>query len=238
MTDLTLVLPRGALLLPLLLLAACPGKDGLLTDNSSDDSGATTTATTDDPTDSATSTTSTASDTGLLTTTATTSTTTSETTVETSTGPLTTGDTTTGETTGDTTTTNTTTGETTGGDFSGDAAIYNDCAPNDGPAFRIELGVISATCGALWPTADKLTISVYVAPPAAPGKYELVFPNLGDAMLDNGDGSPQFATAGFVVIDSWQADQVSGSYDLTLEGGLHLTGDFAGPYCGGPFLCG
>jgi hypothetical protein len=209
-----------ALLLPL-LLAACPGKDGLLTDHGGDDSSTT---------DSAASTTGTASDTGLdtgeTTTTDATTSSNSETTVATSTGPLTTG-----ETTGETT------GGTTGGDFSGDAAIYNDCAPNDGFAFRIEVGVSSATCNALWPTADKLTIAVYVMPPAAPGKYEVVSPDLGHALLDNGDGSPQSATAGFVLIDSWQADQASGSYDLTFEGGLHLTGDFAGPYCGGPFSC-
>jgi hypothetical protein len=65
-----------------------------------------------------------------------------------------------------------------------------------------------------------------------------VFPNPGDAILDNGDGSPEAATEGKLIIDSWQADEVSGSYDVVFEGGTHLSGSFSGPYCGGPFLCG
>ena len=243
MTHLALATPRLRLLLIPLLLAACPGKEGLLTDNGDDSSssspgtdsaGTTSEATTSggsttDPTTTGDATgpdSATTSDgsTGLLETT-------NPTTMTSESSSTTAVETTTGDTTLDTTT-----GPTP--DFSPDAALYNDCAPNDGPAFRIEIGLTSATCDAPWPTEDKFRIVLHHMAPVAPGEYFLVFPNEGDAFLDNGDGSPQFATEGSVVIDSWQDDQVTGSYDLILDGITHLTGSFAGPYCGGPFLCG
>ena len=49
---------------------------------------------------------------------------------------------------------------------------------------------------------------------------------------------PEVAVEGKVIIETWQADEVSGSYDVLFEGGLHLSGSFTGPYCGGPFNCG
>lgn len=246
MTHLALATPRLRLLLLPLLLAACPGKEGLLTDHGDDssstspgtDSAGTTTGastgdiategtTSGDVTGDATgpdSATTSDGSTGLLETT-------NPTTMTTESSSTTAVETTTGDTTLDTTT-----GPTP--DFSPDAALYNDCAPNDGPAFRIEIGLTSATCDAPWPTEDKFRIVLYNMAPVAPGEYLLVFPNEGDAFLDNGDGSPQFATEGKVIIDAWQDDQVTGSYDVTLDGGTHLVGSFAGPYCGGPFLCG
>lgn len=244
MTTLTLV-PR-ALLLPL-LLAACTGKEGILTDDSDDSSSSS--ASDSASSDSATSTT---GDPTLPSTTTTASpsepvTTSSDPTVATSTtagtsdgsstgGPETSTSTGTGSTS--TTSEGDTGVDTTTGGFSGEAAVYNDCAPNDGPAFRIEIGVSLPLCDAPWPTPDHFTITVYDAPPAAPGEYPLVFPNPGDAILDNGDGSPEVAIEGKVIIETWQADEVSGSYDVLFEGGLHLSGSFTGPYCGGPFNCG
>lgn len=242
MTTLTLV-PR-ALLLPL-LLAACTGKEGILTDDSDDSSSSS--ASDSASSDSATSTT---GDPTLPSTTTTASpsepvTTSSDPTVATSTTAGTSDGSSTGgpETSTSTGSTSTTsegdTGvDTTTGGFSGEAAVYNDCAPNDGPAFRIEIGVSLPLCDAPWPTPDHFTITVYDAPPAAPGEYPLVFPNPGDAILDNGDGSPEVAIEGKVIIETWQADEVSGSYDVLFEGGLHLSGSFTGPYCGGPFNCG
>lgn len=245
MTHLALATPRLRLLLLPLLLAACPGKEGLLTDNSDDSSSSS--ASTDSATTSGHST-------GEIATEATTSgdvtgdatgpdsattsggstgvvETTNPTTMTTESSSTTAVETTTGDTTLDTTT-----GPTP--DFSPDAAVYNDCAPNDGPAFRVEIGLTSATCDAPWPTEQKLRIVVYVEPPGAPGEFPLVFPNPADAFLDEGDDTPQFATEGKVIIESWQDDEVTGSYDLILDGGAHLVGSFAGPYCGGPFNCG
>lgn len=242
MTHLALATPRLRLLLIPLLLAACPGKEGLLTDHddsSSSSAGTDSAGTTSEATTSGGSTTdptttgdatgpdsATTSDgsTGLLETT-------NPTTMTTESSSTTAVETTTGDTTLDTTT-----GDTP--DFSPDAALYNDCAPNDGPAFRIEIGLTSATCDAPWPTEQKLRIVVYVEPPGAPGEFPLVFPNPADAFLDEGDDTPQFATEGKVIIESWQDDEVTGSYDLILDGGAHLVGTFAGPYCGGPFNCG
>jgi hypothetical protein len=231
MTDLTLATRRVRALLIPLLLAACAGKEGLLTEHGSSSDSSSEAAT-----DSATSTSDGSTSDGSSTGEATTGPVNTATGTSTTAGTTSVGTTTTGETT---TVGTTTTGDTTtGGQFSGDAALYQDCAPTDGPAFRIEVGVTSATCDAPWPTPDMLRIVVYVAAPAAPGDYPLGFPDGGQAFLDNGDGNPEFALDGTVTIDSWQADQVSGSYDVTFEGGTHLTGEFAGPYCGGPALCG
>lgn len=245
MTALTVRSPRLRTLLLPLLLAACTGKEGVLTEAS---------ASTDGPaTDSAGTTTAAATDgeTGPLLTT-------DEPATEGTTGPhpntsnatdsTTTPFPETSATTGidvdvtgpETTTIMGSTGDdtTTGNGTIGVAALYNDCAPNDGPAFRVEIGVSEPTCGAAWEATDKLTIHIYKMAPVAPGEFKLGFPDDGDAILDTGDGSPNVATAGTLTIDSWTDDQVTGSYDLTLDDNTHLAGDFAGPYCGGPFLCG
>lgn len=228
---------RRALLPALLLAAACggnPGSSDATTDASSD--AASTDATATEPT----------TDTGTPPTTTTTATTTDS-------GGTTTGDATTDASTtsgvdtlsstdtGSETsaTTSTTDGDTTtGGDFGGDAAIYNDCAPNDGPAFRVEIGLSTAMCKATWPGDEKLLVHVYTMVPAAPGEYPLVFPNEGDAQFDNGSGNLIQATEGTLVLESWANDVVSGTYDLHFDGGLHFVGAFAGPYCAGPALCG
>lgn len=232
MTELTL---RRALLPALLLAAACGGKPGstdATTDAATDT--ATTEPTTEPTTDTGTpptTTTATTSDSGGTGDASSDATTTIgvETLTSTDTGSETT-----------TTTTDSTTGvdTTTGGDFGGDAAIYNDCAPNDGPAFRVEVGLTAAMCKATWPGDQKLLIHVYTMVPAAPGEYPLVFPNAGDAQFDNGDGNLIQATEGTLVLESWANDVVTGTYDLTFDGGLHFVGAFSGPYCAGPALCG
>lgn len=231
MTDLTF---RRALLPAFLLAAACGGKSGS-TDTTTDD--ATTDAATTEPTTGTPPTTTTAStsDSGGTTTGDASSDATTTIGVET----LTSTDTSSESSTASTTSTTSTTGvdTTTGGDFGGDAAIYNDCAPNDGPAFRVEVGLTAAMCKATWPGDEKLIIHVYTMVPAAPGEYPLVFPNAGDAQYDNGSGNLIQATEGTLVLESW-ANDVSGTYDLSFDGGLHFVGAFSGPYCAGPALCG
>ncbi|MBK7825979.1 hypothetical protein [Nannocystis sp.] len=93
-------------------------------------------------------------------------------------------------------------------------------------------------CKATWPGDEKLLIHVYTMVPAAPGEYPLVFPNEGDAQYDNGSGNLIQATEGTLVLESWANDVVSGTYDLSFDGGLHFVGAFSGPYCAGPALCG
>lgn len=235
----------SSLLLPL-LLSACPGKDGLLTDHTTASAGSTSAGTTDETsTDSAGTTTADPSnsnpsfpDPGGTTLDSDPSPSSPSfpdpdgTTLDSDSSPSSP----TQPTTDGTSTTDTEDGPDVP-EFSSDAALYQACGPADDLITRIEIGITDAVCDATWSGVDKFTITILMSAPVAPGEYTFELPKQAEARVDNGDGTPLFAADGTVTIDTWVGNQVTGSYQIILNDNTHLDGTFTGPYCGGRTGC-
>lgn len=124
----------------------------------------------------------------------------------------------------------------TGGQELVDATVEDSCAPNDGPALEFHFLLAAPMCGAAW--ADlAVRVNLFQGGPLAPGSYSLG--GAGFATAQSGDKPLVMTTSGTVVIDAWDGDVVSGSYELDfVDAGFVLSGDFVGPHCAGGGLCG
>jgi hypothetical protein len=125
----------------------------------------------------------------------------------------------------------------TGGQEIVDATVEDSCAPNDGPALEFHFLLAAPMCGAAW--ADlAVRVNLFQGGPLAPGSYSLAG-GAGFATAQSGNKPLVMTTSGTVVIDAWDGDVVSGSYELDfVDAGFVISGDFVGPHCAGGGLCG
>lgn len=124
----------------------------------------------------------------------------------------------------------------------GEAAASPSCAPNDGPAFTIEIGLTERSCAS--PTGGTvLRLSFWTNTSMPAGHTWDLSPNAGEGQ---GTYTPASDPANFVAvetgtlaIDTWGADSATGSYDVILKDGTHLSGSFdAIPCLMNPAMCG
>jgi hypothetical protein len=127
------------------------------------------------------------------------------------------------------------TGESTGGGAPGNASVDDSCAPDDGAALELRVGLDEASCGAPW-SGDQLSLLVYQGAPLTPGVYPLDG-GFGASVFDAGDGLV-FGTVGSLTIESWSDEEVVGSYEVTLEDRSMHSGSFVGPHCLTMPMCG
>lgn len=118
-----------------------------------------------------------------------------------------------------------------------DAALNNACAPDDGPAVALRVGLVEPACEAKW-GGESLRIVIFMAAPLQPGVYPLG-EGLGFATRQGVD-DPDFVsgTVGSVTIEAWDGAAVVGSYEVSFADASVRAGGFSGPYCDDDILCG
>ena len=118
-----------------------------------------------------------------------------------------------------------------------DAALNNACAPDDGPAVALRVGLVEPACEAKW-GGESLRIVIFMAAPLQPGVYPLG-EGLGFATRQGVD-DPDFVsgTVGSVTIEAWDGAAVVGSYEVSCADASVRAGGFSGPYCDDDILCG
>jgi hypothetical protein len=126
---------------------------------------------------------------------------------------------------------------TTGGLVVVDGAVVGACAPDDGPAVELRLGLSEPLCDSKW-SDEQLRIVLFTGAPLAPGVYPLDG-GFGFATRQGVD-DPDFISGmmGSVTIESWDGAGVVGGYSVTFEDASVREGGFTGPFCDEPPLCG
>lgn len=119
---------------------------------------------------------------------------------------------------------------TTGGLVVVDGALVDACAPDDGPAVELRLGLSEPLCDSKW-SDEQLRILLFTGAPLAPGVYPLGG-GFGFATRQGVD-DPDFISGmtGSVTIESWDDAGVVGGYNVTFEDTSVRAGGFSGPYC-------
>jgi hypothetical protein len=126
--------------------------------------------------------------------------------------------------------------ETSTGEGPADLATVEDaCAPDDGAAVELRVGLLAAECGADF-VGDALRIFLYTGAPLSPGEY-MLGDELGGAFFDDGQGMV-FASEGAVVIEQWDEAAITGTYALTFDDQTVRAGAFVGPRCLTMPMCG
>lgn len=116
------------------------------------------------------------------------------------------------------------------------AIVEDSCAPDDGPAFELSFGLDAPGCDAV-PDAPFVTIRLdYIDP--VPGTYAFGDFVGGQGTYDAGGGASYTNANGWVVIDAWDADSVSGTYHLVVPDVAYLSASFDAAVCDTGTLCG
>ncbi len=122
----------------------------------------------------------------------------------------------------------------------GPGRFDNSCAPDDGPAHELVLGLDQQTCDGIL-AGESLRIIIHSGNfglgfgPMPPDVYDLE--GNGFVFYDNGMDPPESSDVGFVEIDAWDAT-VTGSYKVWV-GDKVFVGEFSDiPYCDGNPMCG
>jgi hypothetical protein len=117
----------------------------------------------------------------------------------------------------------------------GESNVVRDCAPNDGPAYTVTVGLAAGTCNAM-PAGPVLRIRMWT-------KLDMPAGNTWDLAENSPDGfavySPGgdpsnliYSSKGTLAIKTWdEMTKVTGSYDIELTDGTHLVGDFNAAAC-------
>lgn len=126
-------------------------------------------------------------------------------------------------------------------EVAGEATTVNDCAPDDGKAFTINIGLPEKTCFAT-PSGPLLRLSFYshVDSPAGNSWTFGGGEAQGIYQPDSKDPSNIVSVSiGSLLINSWDMFGASGTYDVVLINGTHLVGTFVALGClQEPALCG
>lgn len=102
------------------------------------------------------------------------------------------------------------------------------CAPNDGLAVRIVVGIEGEGCEAdIAP--EHVRIAVWERAPLAPGTYPIDAAT-GQYWYSAGDGFEVYGTTGSLLIEAWDAEIV-GAYSARLDGGEDIAGTFRATWC-------
>lgn len=123
---------------------------------------------------------------------------------------------------------------------SGPSRIESDCAPDDGPAVRLVVGLEEGTCESAFDSVPHMRIHLW---------EDADFPiELGTYAFGSGSGSAwyasspagveQYGTSGEVVVDSSSDGVVAGNYRVVLDSGVIVGGPFSAEACGDSATCG
>lgn len=124
----------------------------------------------------------------------------------------------------------------------GESKAARDCAPNDGPAITLTMGLAARSCDAQSAGSTfRITFYTHVDNPA--GNTWTFGSNVAEAHgAYQPDGDPSnilYIKSGSLSISTWDMMNVKGSYDVTLNEGTHLAGSFDATAClEGQPLCG
>jgi hypothetical protein len=117
----------------------------------------------------------------------------------------------------------------------GESRTIKSCAPDDGTAFTIEIGLPQATCDAAQ-AGPLLRISFYTHVDAPAGNTFVISQEItgdGQAIFNPG-GDPSnliFAKNGTLTVDTWDTASATGGYDIIFTDGTHLAGTFNAVGC-------
>lgn len=118
--------------------------------------------------------------------------------------------------------------------------IDNSCAPDDGPAFAIMVGLDANACDAESDGGPLIRFLISAEPPS-PGMsqiYDLSEPDSSASYSPVGDlMDAEFVTDGIVRIFAWD-DTIQGEYEIGLADTTVLVGSFSAPYCNSDVVCG
>jgi hypothetical protein len=116
------------------------------------------------------------------------------------------------------------------------AIVQDSCAPNDAPAFELLLGLDGPGCDGV-PGAPFVAIRLDGIDPV-PGTYAFGDFVGGQGTYDAGGGALHTNANGWVVIDAWGADTVSGTYHLVVPDVVYLSAAFDADFCDTGTICG
>ena len=129
----------------------------------------------------------------------------------------------------------------------GASRLQNGCAPNDGPAVDILIGLPDGTCASLFGPEPAMRFSIYDLEFGTTGTFEIGIQNTGTAgqgWYQNGD-SGESVWLGTVTISEWGLDAgIAGSYEVwageQADGGFgHYVGTFSdAQFCDNEADCG
>ncbi len=118
--------------------------------------------------------------------------------------------------------------------------VDNSCAPDDGPAFVITVGLDANACDAESDGGPIIRFLISAEPPM-PGMsqvYELSQPDSNASYSPVGDlTDAEFVSDGIVRIFEW-GDTIVGEYEIGLADTTVLVGSFSTPYCNSDIICG
>lgn len=117
----------------------------------------------------------------------------------------------------------------------GTAAAINDCAPNDGKAYTIKIGLPEKTCASM-PSGAFLRLSFYthVDAPAGNSWDFAASPQEAQGIYQPDSGDPSnivVVSKGNLWINAWDLTGVKGLFDVTLIDGTHLVGNIDAIAC-------
>jgi len=125
----------------------------------------------------------------------------------------------------------------------GEARVESDCAPDDGAAYSFHIGLAAASCDAS-PEGALLRITVWTGLDHMAGGAWNLAPSVGVAgtwYSPSGSSSDLVnGASGILRVTTWdETAGATGTYDVVLEDGTHLSGSFDAVAClgDGP-LCG
>jgi hypothetical protein len=125
---------------------------------------------------------------------------------------------------------------------SGTATVTPDCAPDDGSALLISVGV-SSTCGADAPTTPWVRFALWSGLPNADGDSVTLDASLANGNIwyydQGGDTDWRVLAGASITFDEYdEAGAINGSYEMTLEDTTTLTGTFDATFCDADPQCG
>lgn len=115
--------------------------------------------------------------------------------------------------------------------------LDNSCAPDDGPAFALMVGLDANTCGGE-SDGGPLIRFLIAQDPGQIGTYDLSAPDSSASYSAVGDlTDAEFVSDGILRIFEWD-DTVVGEYEIGLADTTVLVGSFSLPYCNSDVVCG
>lgn len=116
----------------------------------------------------------------------------------------------------------------------GESRTIRSCAPDDGPALSVEIGLASKTCGS--PAGGPLLRIIFYTHIDNPaGNVFDLAPSAGEAQaIYNPGGDPSNiigSASGALSVDTWDMAAAKGSYDVVMNDGTHLAGTFDAIAC-------
>jgi hypothetical protein len=116
----------------------------------------------------------------------------------------------------------------------GESRAVRDCAPDDGPARTITIGLAARTCDAQ-PAGSVFRMTFYTHVDSPAGNTWNLASNGGEAQgIYQPDGDPSniiVVKTGSLSITTWDMMNAKGSYDVVLNDGTHLAGSFDAIAC-------